>query len=155
MMKLLLRPWPSRRKAWRCSAQVGKLPAKVARGYDHNVRIKKFKPDYWVWHKVVCVDQKTKFKPNWEGPYRAVKIVGEGSYKVEDKDGNAIANLGMHKTWVKFICECSSPGPNNKHLGPADLSFAFQKILMHFWFGQFYLGLFCFNFDVFQTNNQC
>lgn len=36
--------------------------------------------------------EKTKFKPNWEGPYRVVKIVGERSYKVEDKDGNAIAN---------------------------------------------------------------
>lgn len=62
------------------------LAEEVARGYDRNVRIKKFKPDDWVWRKVVRANQKTKFKPNWEGPYRVVKDVGGGSYKLEDKD---------------------------------------------------------------------
>lgn len=64
----------------------------VARGYDRNVRIKKFKPDDWVWRKVVCANQKTKFRPNWEGPYKVVKDVGGGSYKLEDNDGREIEN---------------------------------------------------------------
>lgn len=64
----------------------------VARGYDRNVQIKKFKPNDWVWKKVVRAKEKTKFKPNWEGPYRVVKDVDGGSYKLEDKNGREIEN---------------------------------------------------------------
>ncbi|XP_058217480.1 uncharacterized protein LOC131328563 [Rhododendron vialii] len=42
----------------------------VTRGYNRSVRLKKFRTDDWVWRKVVQANQKTKFKPNWEGPYR-------------------------------------------------------------------------------------
>lgn len=64
----------------------------VTRGYDRNVEIKKFKLDDWVWRKVVRANKKTKFKPNLEGPYRVVKDVGGGSYKLEDKNGREIEN---------------------------------------------------------------
>ncbi|XP_058223096.1 uncharacterized protein LOC131332814 [Rhododendron vialii] len=55
----------------------------VAKGYNRSVRVKKFKPDDLVWRKVVQASKKTKFKPNWEGPFRIVKIVGEGAYNLK------------------------------------------------------------------------
>ncbi|XP_058185912.1 uncharacterized protein LOC131303137 [Rhododendron vialii] len=64
----------------------------VTRGYNRNVRLKKFRTDDWVWRKVVRANQKTKFKPNWEGPYRVIREVGNGSYKLEDKEGREIEN---------------------------------------------------------------
>ncbi|XP_058208193.1 uncharacterized protein LOC131321207 [Rhododendron vialii] len=64
----------------------------VARSYNRSVRLKKFRTDDWVWRKVVRASQKTKFKPNWEGPYRVIKEVGIGSYKLEDKEGREIEN---------------------------------------------------------------
>ncbi|XP_058202626.1 uncharacterized protein LOC131317062 [Rhododendron vialii] len=64
----------------------------VARGYNRSVRLKKFRTDDWVWQKVVRANQKTKFKPNWEGPYRVIREVGNGSYKLEDKEGRKIEN---------------------------------------------------------------
>lgn len=76
----------------------------VARGYDRNVRLKKFKTNDWVWRKVVSASQKTKLKSNWEGPYRVVKGVGKGSYKLEDKDGRQIENpwnaLNLRKAYL-------------------------------------------------------
>jgi ribonuclease HI len=76
----------------------------VARGYDRNVRLKKFKVDDWVWRKVVRASEKTKFKPNWEGPYRVVKEVGNGAYKLEDKNGREIQNpwnaLNLRKAYL-------------------------------------------------------
>jgi hypothetical protein len=64
----------------------------VAKGYNRSVRIKKFKPDDLVWRKVVQASKKTKFKPNWEGPYRIVKIAGEGAYVLEDMNGKVLTN---------------------------------------------------------------
>ncbi|XP_058217401.1 uncharacterized protein LOC131328477 [Rhododendron vialii] len=76
----------------------------VARGYNRNVRLKKFRTDDWVWRKVVRDNQKTKFKPNWVGPYRVIKEVGNGSYKLEDKEGREIENpwnaLNLRKAYL-------------------------------------------------------
>ncbi|XP_058198489.1 uncharacterized protein LOC131314008 [Rhododendron vialii] len=76
----------------------------VARGYNRSVRLKKFRTDDWVWRKVVRANQKTKFKPNWEGPYRVIKEVGHGSYKLEDKEGREIENpwnaLNLRKAYL-------------------------------------------------------
>lgn len=36
--------------------------------------------------------KKTKFKPNWEGPFRMVRIAGERAYVLEDMDGKVLTN---------------------------------------------------------------
>ncbi|XP_058216794.1 uncharacterized protein LOC131327665 [Rhododendron vialii] len=51
----------------------------VAKGYNRSVRTKTFNPDYLVWRKVVQANKKTKFKPNWEGPFHVVRITSEGA----------------------------------------------------------------------------
>lgn len=52
-----------------------------------------------VWRKVVNKSQKTKLRPNWEGPYCLVRIVGEGAYELEGKNDNILRKtFGMPKT---------------------------------------------------------
>lgn len=65
----------------------------VAKGYNRDVRIKTFKPDDLVWQKVVQASKKIKFKPNWEGPFRIVRIAGECAYDLEDMNGKVLTNL--------------------------------------------------------------
>lgn len=57
------------------------------------MKTKTFKPDDLVWRKVVQASKKTKFKPNWEGPFRVVRIAGERAYVLEDMDGKVLTNL--------------------------------------------------------------
>lgn len=56
------------------------------------MRAKTFKLDDLVWRKVVQASKKTKFKPNLEGPFRVVRIVGEEAYILEDMDGKVPTN---------------------------------------------------------------
>ncbi|XP_058208141.1 uncharacterized protein LOC131321150 [Rhododendron vialii] len=42
--------------------------------------------------QVVQANKKQKFKPNWEGPFRVVKIAGEGAYVLEDMTGKVLTN---------------------------------------------------------------
>ncbi|XP_058217425.1 uncharacterized protein LOC131328502 [Rhododendron vialii] len=42
--------------------------------------------------KLAEYQQQMKFKPNWEGPFRVVKIVGEGAYVLEDMNGKTLTN---------------------------------------------------------------
>jgi ribonuclease HI len=66
----------------------------VAKGYNRSVRLRSFKPDDLVWKKVLEKSKKKKLMPNWEGPYRVLKHLGSGNYKLEKLDGSPIA-----KTW--------------------------------------------------------
>jgi hypothetical protein len=62
----------------------------ISQGYNARVRPRTFKPDDLVLRKVVGTKRTNKLGPNWEGPYRVIKIVGVGSYKLEDLDGTPI-----------------------------------------------------------------
>ncbi|XP_058208269.1 uncharacterized protein LOC131321289 [Rhododendron vialii] len=64
----------------------------VTRGYNRSVQTKTFKPDDLVWRKVVQASKKQKCKPNWEGPFRVVKIIGECAYVLYDMNGKILTN---------------------------------------------------------------
>ncbi|XP_058217536.1 uncharacterized protein LOC131328636 [Rhododendron vialii] len=72
--------------------KLAKYQQQVARGYNRSVRTKTFKLDDLVWQKVVQANKKQKFKPNWEGPFRIVKIAGEGAYVLEDMTRKVLTN---------------------------------------------------------------
>ena len=40
-----------------------------------------------------------KLGPNWEGPYKVVSLVGAGSYRLEDMDGN----LSLLGEWISIL----------------------------------------------------
>ncbi|XP_058185769.1 uncharacterized protein LOC131302993 [Rhododendron vialii] len=58
----------------------------VAKGYNRSVYLRSL--------KVVEKSKKTKLMPNWEGPFRILKHLSSGNYKLEKLDGSPIA-----KTW--------------------------------------------------------
>lgn len=64
----------------------------VARGYNKNVRMRPFNIDDLVLREVVQKYKKTKFKPNYEGPFRIIAKAGHGSYKLAEMDGTPIGN---------------------------------------------------------------
>lgn len=49
-----------------------------------------FKLDDLVMRKVVEKSKKKKFMPDWEGPYRVIKHLGSGNYKIEQMNGTPI-----------------------------------------------------------------
>lgn len=69
----------------------------VARGYNRSVRLRSFKLDDLVWKKVIEKSKKKKLIPNWEGPFRVIKHLGSGNYKLEKLDGTPIA-----KSWNAY-----------------------------------------------------
>ncbi|KAH7841481.1 hypothetical protein Vadar_030383 [Vaccinium darrowii] len=64
----------------------------VARGYNKNVWMRPFNVDDLVLRVVVQKSKKTKFKPNYEGPFRVVAKAGHGSYKLTEMDGTPMGN---------------------------------------------------------------
>ena len=72
--------------------QLANYQQEIAKTYNRNVRLRSFKEGDLVLRKVVEKKKKTKFKPNYEGPYRVVKAVADGSYKLEELNGTAVKN---------------------------------------------------------------
>lgn len=62
----------------------------VAKSYNKNVKAKVFKYGDWVMRYSFGKEATCKFSPNWEGPYRIVKVIGQGAYSLEDVEGRPI-----------------------------------------------------------------
>ena len=65
----------------------------AARNFSKSVLQRTFKPGDLVLKKVVGNKKKAsdgKLGPNWEGPYRVIKTVGIGAYRLENLDGTAV-----------------------------------------------------------------
>ena len=59
---------------------------KVAQHYNKNIRVRTFKIGDWVLCQVFQNTKEagaSKLGPNWEGPYKITKIVGQGAYKLQ------------------------------------------------------------------------
>ena len=63
----------------------------IARGFNRSVRTRTFVPDELVLRKILLKSKKQKLMPNWEGPYRIVKVAGKGAYKLQEMDGTPIS----------------------------------------------------------------
>ena len=70
---------------------------KVAQHYNKNIRVRTFKIRDWVLHRVFQNTKEVgvgKLGPNWEGPYKITKVVGQGAYKLQVRDG-----YDIHNSW--------------------------------------------------------
>ena len=68
---------------------------KAAQHFNKHIRVRTFKEGNWVLHHVFQNTKEAgagKLGPNWEGPYQVTKVVGNGAYKLETKEGRQIAN---------------------------------------------------------------
>ena len=68
---------------------------KVAQHFNKNIRARTFKEGDWVLRRVFQNTKEAgagKLGPNWEGPYKITKIIGQGAYRLQAEDGREIGN---------------------------------------------------------------
>lgn len=79
---------------------------RVAHYYNQNVRVRKFKIGDWVPRKV---NQSTKdpndrvFGLNWEGPYRVLRAIGLGAYKLIYVNGREVKRSWNAEHLMKYF----------------------------------------------------
>ena len=64
----------------------------VAKSYNKNVKVRVFKLGDWVLRRVFPNTREPnagKLAPTWEGPYRITRVVGQGAYELESREGVA------------------------------------------------------------------
>ena len=67
--------------------EIGKDKLWVARAYNKKVKGKSFQVGDLVWKTILPLGMKSnkfsKWSPNWEGPYRIIKVIFGNSYMLE------------------------------------------------------------------------
>ncbi|XP_010271742.1 PREDICTED: uncharacterized protein K02A2.6-like [Nelumbo nucifera] len=64
---------------------------KMTRHYDSKVRRRKLKTFDFVLRKIIVpTTGEGNFRPNWEGLYRVTRVLGPGTYRLEDLEGRQI-----------------------------------------------------------------
>ena len=65
--------------------------ARVAKAYNKKVRSKSFQVGELVWKTILPIGSKSnqfgKWSPNWEDPYKVVKVIFGNSYVLETMQG--------------------------------------------------------------------
>jgi hypothetical protein len=86
--------------------EIEKEKLQVAKAYNKRVREKSFQVGELVWKLILpvglCDKKFRKWSPNWEGPYRVVRIVPGNTYIVEALDGRLIPKALNGKYLKKF-----------------------------------------------------
>ncbi|GKA16067.1 reverse transcriptase domain-containing protein [Tanacetum coccineum] len=72
--------------------QEAKSKAKMEKYNNAKVRNTSFKPGDLVYrnNEASHAEDRGKLGPKWEGPYEATEALGKGSYKLKDRNGNAL-----------------------------------------------------------------
>lgn len=74
--------------------KIASYQQEVAKGYNRSVRARSFNPGDLVLKRWIDKTKKKKLGTNYEGPYRVVKHLDSGNYKLEQMNGSPVA-----KTW--------------------------------------------------------
>nr|GEX61234.1 hypothetical protein [Tanacetum cinerariifolium] len=79
----------ARKRKEQAAIREAKSKAKMEKYYNSNVRITRFKPGDLVYRRNDASHTKEvgKLGPKWEGPYEITKALGNGAYKLRDRDG--------------------------------------------------------------------
>jgi len=74
--------------------EIEKDKARVAKAYNKKVRSKSFQVGELVWKTILPIGSKSnqfgKWSPNWEGPYKVVKVIFGNSYVLETLQGERL-----------------------------------------------------------------
>ncbi|GJQ89727.1 reverse transcriptase domain-containing protein [Tanacetum coccineum] len=84
--------------------QEAKTKAKMERYYNSKVRSASFKPGDLVYrnNEASRAEDTGKLGPKWEGPYEVTEALGNGAYKLRDRDRNQ-----LQRTWnVSNLKKC-------------------------------------------------
>jgi hypothetical protein len=71
--------------------EIEKDKARVARAYNKKVKSKSFQVGELVWKTILHIRSKSnqfgKWSPNWESPYKVIKVIYGNSYLLETLQG--------------------------------------------------------------------
>jgi hypothetical protein len=87
----------------RAAIREAKAKAKMKKYYDARVRQTSFKPGEFVYraNDASHAEDTGKLGPKWEGPYEVTDALGNGAYRLRNKDGHE-----LQRTWN--ICKRKS-----------------------------------------------
>jgi hypothetical protein len=74
--------------------KIEKENARVAKAYNKKVKSKSFQVGELVWKTILPIvsksNQFSKWSPNWEGPYKVIKVIFRNSYLLETLQGERL-----------------------------------------------------------------
>jgi hypothetical protein len=74
--------------------EIEKDKAQVAKAYNKKVKSKSFQVGELVWKTILPIRSKSnqfgKWSPNWEDPYKVIKIIHSNSYMLETLQGDSL-----------------------------------------------------------------
>jgi len=74
--------------------EIEKDKARVAKAYNKKVKSKSFQVGELVWKTILPIGSKSnqfgKWSPNWEGPYKVVKVIFRNSFVLETLQGERL-----------------------------------------------------------------
>ena len=74
--------------------EIEKDKARVAKAYNKKVKSKSFQVEELVWKTILPIGSKSnqfgKWSPNWDGPYRVIKVRFDNSYLLETLQGERL-----------------------------------------------------------------
>jgi hypothetical protein len=74
--------------------EIEKDKARIAKSYNKKVKVKSFQVGELVWKTMLPIGSKSnqfgKWSPNWEGPYKVVRVIFSNSYLLETLQGESL-----------------------------------------------------------------
>ena len=74
--------------------EIEKDKAQVAKAYNKKVKSKSFQVGKLVWKTILPIGSKSnqfgKWSPNWDGPYKVIKVIFGNSYLLETLQGERL-----------------------------------------------------------------
>jgi hypothetical protein len=84
--------------------EIEKDKARVARAYNKKVKSKSFQVGELVWKTILPIGSRSnqfgKWSPNWEGPYKVIKVIYDNSYLLETLQGKRL-NRAFNGRYLK------------------------------------------------------
>jgi hypothetical protein len=92
--------------------EIEKDKARVTKAYNKKVKSKSFQVGELVWKTILPIRSKSsqfaKWSPNWEGPYKVIKVIYGNSYLLETLQGerlNRAFNGKYLKKYFPSVCQ--------------------------------------------------
>jgi hypothetical protein len=84
--------------------EIEKDKARVVRAYNKKVKRKSFQVEELVWKTILPIgsrsNQFSKWSPNWEGPYKVIKVIYGNSYLLETLQGERL-KVAFNRRYLK------------------------------------------------------
>jgi hypothetical protein len=94
--------------------EIEKDKARVIRAYNKKVKSKSFQVGELVWKTILPIGSKSnqfgKWSPNWEGPYKVIKVIYGNSYLLEILQGERL-KVAFNGKYLKNIFQVFGKKP--------------------------------------------